>query len=144
MSDVTSRPWFRWATGMRTACGLRVYAISAGGIPLGVRENDRRARPEVCALPHDAQPAPDDPATLGCLTQRAREMWGDPTISTVCRRRLRIPDDPASGWDVGPWSAVSTSYSVTIEIATGPTEFAALLAACDAAPVNTTTTKDSP
>ena len=122
MSDVTSRAWFRWTPGMRTACGLRVYAISAGGIPLGIRENDRRARPEVCALPHDAQPAPDDPATLGCLTQRARELWGDPNL--YARPRMYGP-----GWivllDVEP---------LTFE---GDTELAALAAACDAAPVST-------
>ena len=119
MSDVTSRAWFRWATGMRTACGLRVYAISAGGIPLGIRENDRRARPEVCALPHDAQPAPDDPATLGCLTQRARELWGPRTHT--------IPT--LDGWVV--WAVVGRHWE---RVGEAGTELAALLAACDAAP----------
>ena len=129
MSDVTSRAWFRWTPGMRTACGLRVYAISAGGIPLGIRENDRRARPEVCALPHDAQPAPDDSGTLGCLTQRARELWG--------ARAHTIPT--LDGWVV--WAVVGRHWE---RVGEAGTELAALLAACDAAPVSTTTTKDTP
>lgn len=119
MSDPTSRPWWRWRTGMRTACGLRVYVVDTYGQALGVRENDRRARPEVCALPHDAQPAPDDPGTLGCLTQRARDLHNDP--------KLHVTPHPIRGL----WYAYDRHGRV---IATGPTEFAALLAACDAAP----------
>ena len=125
MSDVTSRAWWRWATGMRTACGLRVYDVDAHGRALGIRENDQRTRPETVGLPHDAQPAPDDPGTLGCLTQRARELWGDPTLSA-----WRSECDEV--WYVRCRRGYMTSR--------GPTEYAALLAACDAAPNPTTST----
>lgn len=127
MSDVTSRAWWRWATGMRTACGLRVYDVDAHGRALGIRENDQRTRPETVGLPHDAQPAPDDPGTLGCLTQRARELWGDDAHIGINHR------DP-SEWIVCARLGAAGWWTV---VARGPTEFAALLAACDAAPVNT-------
>jgi len=59
-------PGWRWLAGMRTACGLRVYAIDPRW-PLGIREGDQRARPECTALPEDAVPDLDDAATLGAI-----------------------------------------------------------------------------
>jgi hypothetical protein len=118
MTDVTARPWWLWMEGMRTSRGLRVYSVKPP-LPLGIREGDQRARPECGALPYNAQPDTEDPATLGCLTQRARDLWGDP--------RLHV-----RSITTGPgWMVVLRTRADTF---TGPTEWAALVAACDAAP----------
>ena len=138
MSDVTSRAWFRWATGMRTLCGLRVYAVDAYGTALGIREADARARPEVCALPHDARPDWTDAGTLGFMTQRARDLWGDPRAHLVRHATHDQPNGPGTDLQPAVWWALADGNGDLMFVGTrflaGPTEFATLLAACDAAP----------
>jgi hypothetical protein len=122
MTDVTARPWWLWMEGMRTSRGLRVYSVKPP-LPLGIREGDQRARPECGALPYNAQPDTEDAATLGCLTQRARELNQCPGLGFYCDHvtGLWLPGDPM--W-LPPWLANIAARS----------EWAALVAACDAAP----------
>mgnify|MGYP003557854328 CR=1 FL=1 len=113
MSDVTSRAWWRWMPGMRDTRGCRLTDRGSWDMPDGW---------DAAAFAADGyahHPDAEDPATLGCLTQRARELWGDP--------RLHVTPHPVRGL----WYAHDREGRV---VATGPTEFAALLAACDAAP----------
>jgi hypothetical protein len=63
-----------------------------------------------------------DPATVGCLRALVRELRGDQSLSTRCN--CTVYDDHK--WTSGPWSVVSTSRHVSIEVATGETEAAAL------------------
>ncbi len=63
-----------------------------------------------------------DPATVGCLRALVRELRGDQSLSTRCN--CTVYDDYK--WTSGPWSVVSTSRHVSIEVATGETEAAAL------------------
>lgn len=121
MSDVTSRPWWRWRAGMRTACGLRVYAVRSAH-PAGVREDDLRARPDVRALPYNARPNETDPATIGCLTQQARELWGAPVVARV----VGVFADGSPEWAACDLPGRDPMYGYR-------SEFAALVAACDAA-----------
>lgn len=113
MSDVTSRAWWRWMPGMRDTRGCRLTDRGSWDMPDGW---------DAAAFAADGyahHPDAEDPATLGCLTQRARELWRDP--------RLHVTPHPVRGL----WYAHDREGRV---VATGPTEFAALLAACDAAP----------
>ena len=113
MSDVTSRAWWRWMPGMRDTRGCRLTDRGSWDMPDGW---------DAAAFAADGyahHPDAEDPATLGCLTQRARELWGDP--------RLHVTPHPVRGL----WYAHDREGRV---VAAGPTEFAALLAACDAAP----------
>ena len=115
--------WFQWRNGMLTTCGLRVYDVDVHGRALGIRESDRRGRPETVGLPHDAEPDPTDPATIGCLLARVREMWGEDAHVGVNHR------DP-SEWIVWARLGAAGWWSV---VARGPTEWSALMAAGDAA-----------
>ena len=118
MSDVTSRAWWRWMPGMRDTRGCRLTDRGSWDMPDGW---------DAAAFAADGyahHPDAEDPATLGCLTQRARELWGDDAHLGINHR------DP-SEWIV--WARLGAAGWWTV-VARGPTEFAALLAACDAAP----------
>ena len=113
MSDVTSRAWWRWMPGMRDTRGCRLTDRGSWDMPDGW---------DAAAFAADGyahHPDAEDPATLGCLTQRARDLWGDPAAGTWW-------SDCDEVWYVRAGPAYMTS--------SGPTEYAALLAACDAAP----------
>ena len=64
------------------------------------------------------------PATKGCLLQRVRDVYGDPTAYVV-------PERPGELWAV--WVRLGSDRGYD-GIATGPTEWAALCAALEAAP----------
>jgi len=68
-----------------------------------------------------------DPATIGCLTQRARDLWGDPKLYTQ-------PSDLPAPWLVWAGSEDLFARSGMVPLGMGDTEWAALVAACDAAP----------
>ena len=150
-----------WRPGMRTTCGRIVYAIERG-CPLGVRMDDRRVRPDCAAIPHDALPDLNDPATLGCLLALVREAWQDPTITTHCWRvspavvarspergperwsaagapveRLLLDPDAARDWQAGPgWDDTRPADILSgarCPNFRGPSEPAALVAALEAA-----------
>ena len=111
MSDVTSRAWWRWMEAMR----YRYHDLDEWDrvetLP------DGRVRQPIGAVPDET-----DPATLGCLLARARELWGVPTACTGT-----FPHHAGLDWYVSglPCGVAPTRAA---------TEFAALLAACDAAP----------
>ena len=109
-----------WRPGMRTTCGRIVYAIERG-CPLGVRMDDRRVRPDCAAIPHDALPDLNDPATLGCLLALVREAHGSDRICVV-------PQYGVDRWDVRAQFGTLNRIA-----ANGPTEPAALVAALEAA-----------
>ena len=116
MSDVTSRAWWRWMPGMRDTRGCRLTDRGSWDMPDGW---------DAAAFAADGyahHPDAEDPATLGCLTQRARELWGVPTACTGT-----FPHHAGLDWYVSglPCGVAPTRAA---------TEFAALLAACDAAP----------
>ena len=110
--DVTRRPWWRWMAGMEDEYGCRVVCVVDGHAWAIDQEGER------CGLGPAASPAPTDPATLGCLLALARELWGDPTAGTWW-------SDCDEVWYVRAGPAYMTS--------SGPTEWSALVAACDAA-----------
>ena len=76
-----------------------------------------------------AQPVDDDPGTLGCLTQRARELWGAPVVARV----VGVFADGSLEWAACDLPGRDPMYGYR-------SEYAALLAACDAAPNPTTST----
>ena len=132
-NDVTRRPWWRWMAGMVDQHGRRVIEVGAGrneAVP--VEWSDAIACDVVEMYEHpddaraeweDAIPDPTDPATLGCLLALARELWVDCwlwlDVDTLgIMRRVRV------------WRG--TGYPVGT-VATGDTEWSALVAACDAA-----------
>ena len=117
MSDVTSRAWFILQPGMLLIDGSRVVRAHPNPAVFNLRAVHPDGTLSMLTVP--IRIVEDDPATLGCLTQRARELWGDP--------RLHVTPHPVRGL----WYAHDREGRV---VATGPTEFAALLAACDAAP----------
>jgi len=118
MSDVTSRAWWRWMPGMAW--------VALRKAPL---DHVRNRIPDTFVradLYPGAQPVEDDPATLGCLTQRARELWGDPKLYTQ-------PSDLPAPWLVWAGSEDLFARSGMVPLGMGDTEWAALVAACDAA-----------
>ena len=139
MSDVTSRAWWRWMPGMVDQHGRCIIDVNTGrneGVPVEWADAIACDVVEMYERPDDARaewadavPDETDPTTLGCLTQRARELWG--------ARAHTIPT--LDGWVV--WAVVGRHWE---RVGEAGTELAALVAACDAAPVSTTTTKDTP
>ena len=123
--------WWRWMPGMLLIDGSRVVRAHPNPAVFNLRAVHPDGTPSMLTVPIRA--VEDDPATIGCLTARVREVCNDPTVTATCRRCLHIRGDAASGWEDGPWSVTVSSSSVTIEIASGPTEWSALMAAGDAA-----------
>jgi hypothetical protein len=128
MTDVTARPWWRWESMLGAVvtdygAGVRICGVTKDHIHgAAVEEPTNNHGPVWMRLRKERCTAVDteDAATLGCLTQRARELWGDPHAHTRFSRSREL-------WEV----------SVRHELCRGlcgPTEYAALLAACDAAP----------
>lgn len=114
MTDVTARPWWRWMVGM----GIWRLSQSSGQIHYN---RLTEAWPE----PDDSGwcPTETDPATLGCLTQRARDLWGAP----VCARVVGVFADGTPEWAACDLPGRDPMYGYR-------SEWAALVAACDAAP----------
>ena len=87
-------------------------------------------------------PDETDPATIGCLTARVREMWGDPKVYTQ-------PSDLPAPWLVWAGSEELFAQSGMVPLGLGDTEWSALMAAGDAAwarkptTSNPTTPKDN-
>jgi len=117
MSDVTARPWWLWMEGM----GIWRLSASSGQVH---HNRLTEAWPE----PDDSGwcPTESDPATIGCLTQRARDLWGDPKLYTQ-------PSDLPAPWLVWAGSEDLFARSGMVPLGMGDTEWAALVAACDAA-----------
>jgi hypothetical protein len=143
MTDVTARPWWRWESMVGAVvtdygAGVRIYGVTNDylhGAAVETPANNHgpvwmRLRKERCTAVDT-----EDAATLGCLTQRARDLWGDPdayvrphsapsgevwTLHAMVRDGLRSERAPIVDAD-GRWIS-------------GTTEWAALVAACDAAP----------
>ncbi len=114
MTDVTARPWWDW----RKMGGARYIADRGpkhdpvcARVPSGLY-----CGMEPCP---GARPDESDPATIGCLTQRARDLHNDPGL--FARPRIGGPG----------WVVIGGTRVLLVE---GPTEWAALVAACDAAP----------
>ncbi len=118
MTDVTARPWWDWRempAALYVASRTSPLDSVSGRVP---DDPDRGWKPYP-----GAQPCKSDPATLGCLTQRARELNHCPGLGFYCDHvtGLWLPGDPL--W-LPPWLANIAARS----------EWAALVAACDAAP----------
>jgi hypothetical protein len=125
-------PGWRWLAGMRTACGLRVYAIDPRW-PLGIREGDQRARPECTALPDDAVPDLDDAATRGLtreLLAGLTEAW---TIDPMWIDEAGEPyQTSGDGSRVLVWINRLEYRRAPSQAIRHPTEAAALVAALEA------------
>ena len=112
-------PGWRWMPGMRDTDGWRILRgeEASGGASLASADGE---------LMHDRSlslrvlPDLTDAATLGCLLALVREAWGDAAASAHL-----VGFTHALEW------AVMSDES---ELATGPTEAAALVAALEAAP----------
>jgi hypothetical protein len=130
MSDVTARPWWRWESMVGAVvtdygAGVRICGVTKDylhGAAVEAPTNNHgpvwmRLRKERCTAVDT-----EDAATLGCLTQRARELWGAPKACTGT-----FPHHAGLDWYVSglPCGVVPTRAA---------TEWAALVAACDAAP----------
>ena len=113
--DVTRRPWWRWMAGMVDDCGARVVGVDG---PWALVTSGVHGADVYMALASSLRPNTTDPATLGCLLALARELAGDATAGTWW-------SDCDEVWYVRAGPAYMTS--------SGPTEWSALVAACDAA-----------
>jgi hypothetical protein len=131
MTDVTARPWWRWESmvgavvtdygaGVRV-CGVTKDYLHGAAVETPAHNHGpvwMRLRKERCTAVDT-----EDAATLGCLTQRARELNQCPGLGFYCDHvtGLWLPGDPM--W-LPPWLKHIAARS----------EWAALVAACDAAP----------
>ena len=118
--DVTRRPWWRWMAGMADLDGVRVCGTDG---PWAMVTSGQHGADVYMVLASTLRPDSTDPATLGCLLALARELWVDCwlwlDVDTLgIMRRVRV------------WRG--TGYPVGT-VATGDTEWSALVAACDAA-----------
>jgi hypothetical protein len=131
MTDVTARPWWRWESMLGAVvtdygAGVRICGVTKDylhGAAVETPANNHgpvwmRLRKERCTAVNT-----EDAATIGCLTQRARDLWGDPDLCVV---RSPITGD----WHAGSPRTFGDADRTPCR---GPTEWAALVAACDAA-----------
>lgn len=125
--DVTRRPWWRWMPGMRwrlsATCdpGGHDLGRTAGRVDEMWRAVDDTGR---VLMSHDnIVPDPTDPATLGCLLARARELCGGPVVARV----VGLFPTGKMEWAACDMPGRESMYGY-------PSEYAALIAACDAAP----------
>ncbi len=123
---------FPWRVGMLSTDGHRILAVGADGLP-SVWAVERYGAPRIIHYAPfmgdvwtRARPVEDDGATKGALLEVVREAWKDPGV--VCSPAL-TGQIQIEFWEVWPFARHLPDL-----IATGPTEFAALLAAWEAAP----------
>lgn len=122
---MTSPHPFPWRVGMRAirhsdGVAGRVVACAFGWIE--VHETN------YCWSPTECRPDPDDGPTRGALLDAVREVWGDP--GAYC-----APVRTGDGWLV--WADDDGQPDSKSSVGHGPTEFAALVAAYNAAPRST-------
>ena len=102
-----------WRPGMLSTHGARVLGAGLWASPSGVTCADENL---------DEEPDLGDPATVGCLLAAVREAWG--ALSSALPNPYEAPEER--------WRVFSGDESGD-EVACGPTEADALIAALEAA-----------